>query len=120
MLADGPYAPLGAMVGYSGPGKGMGELKRHLHDEDPFYKNLIAMSIESSPISHVDENSAPSAFVHGIFEGGIEIPMQQSIRMFERLTEKGVKSLLLCNNNCFYGDDPEVQSAVLEFLKCRV
>ncbi len=120
MMADGPYSPLGAMVGYSGPGKGMGKLKKHLHDESPFYKTLIAKSIEASPVSHVDENSAPSVFVHGIFEGGVEIPMQQSIRMFERLTEKGVKSLLLCNNNCFYGEDPEVRMAVLEFIKLRV
>jgi hypothetical protein len=68
----------------------------------------------------VTENSAPSVIVHGIFECGIQIPMNQSVRFFEALTRKGVKSLLLCNNNGMYGEDPEVRRAVVDFLKNRV
>ena len=46
--------------------------------------------------------------------------MGQSVRMFEALTRKGVKSLLLCNNNGPYGADPEVQLAMVDFLIRRV
>ena len=120
MLSDGPYAPLGCIVDYCGPGKGMGELKKHRTDSDPYYKKLIETAVDASPVSHVSENSAPSVFVHGIYECGIQIPMQQSVAMFEKLTQKGVKSLLLCNNNGIYGDDPEVMLAVVEFLTKRV
>ena len=42
--------------------------------------------------------------------------MGQSVRMFKAYTEKGVKSLLLCNNNGPFGEDPEVKMAVGEFL----
>ncbi len=45
--------------------------------------------------------------------------MGQSVRMFEALTRKGVKSLLLCNNNGLFGEDPEVKRAVVEFMVNR-
>lgn len=120
LKADGPYAPLGAIVGFGGPGKGIGELKKHLDDHDEQYDKFLDLAKAASPISHVNQNSAPSVFVHGIFECGIEIPMGQSVRMFRELTQYGVKSLLLCNNNCIYGSDPEVNQAVLDFMVNRI
>ena len=73
-----------------------------------------------SPVTQVTCQSAPSVIVDGIFECGIQIPMQQSVRFFRALTGKHVKALLLCNNEGLYGDDPEVQAAVVDFLKRRV
>ena len=108
------------MTGYVGPGKGLGDIKAHLFDSDPKYRELIDLVRDISPISHVTENSAPCAFVHGIFDCGIQVPMGQSIRMFEAYTRKGVKSLLLCNNLGVYGDDPEVRGAVAEFIASRI
>ena len=46
--------------------------------------------------------------------------MNQSVRFFEKLTQKGVKALLLCNNEGFFGEDPEIQKAVADFMKNRV
>ena len=117
---DSPYAPIASMTGYVGPGKGLGDIKAHLFDSDPKYRELIELVRDISPISHVTENSAPCAFVHGIFDCGIQVPMGQSIRMFEAYTRKGVKSLLLCNNLGVYGDDPEVRGAVAEFIASRI
>ena len=118
--SDGPYAPLASMLGYVGPGKGMGELKMHLHDPDPGYQALLEKARDASPVYHVTERSAPTVLVHGIFECGIQVPMGQSVRFFEALTRKGVKSLLLCNNNGIYGADPEVRRAVVEFIANRI
>ncbi len=117
---DGPFAPLASELGWTGPGKGMGDIKHHLFDADPKYQALIALAKDASSVYHVTENSAPICFVHGISECGIQVPMGQSVRMFEALTRKGVKSLLLCNNNGPYGADPEVQTAMLDFLCNRV
>jgi putative CocE/NonD family hydrolase len=117
---DGPYAPLASMLGYVGPGKGMGELKTHLYDPDPKYRALLEKARAASPISHVTERSAPTVLVHGSFECGIQVPMGQSLRFFEALTRKGVKSLLLCNNNGVYGADPEVRRAVVDFIASRI
>jgi hypothetical protein len=108
------------MPGYVGPGKGMGELKMHRHDPDPGYQALLEKARDASPVYHVTERSAPTVLVHGIFECGIQVPMGQSVRFFEALTRKGVKSLLLCNNNGIYGADPEVRRAVVEFIANRI
>ena len=64
--------------------------------------------------------SAPLCLVHGMFDCGIQVPMGQSLRMFEALTRAGVKSLCLLNNNGIYGDDPEVQQAMAEFILSRL
>ena len=77
-------------------------------------------SPRKEPLSHVTENSAPLCLVHGIYDCGIQVPMGQSIRMFQAYRQKGVKSLLLCNNNGLFGEDPEVKNAVAEFLAARV
>ena len=118
--SDGPFAPLASLLGYVGPGKGFGVVKAHQYDPDPNYRRLLEMAAEASPISHVTEHSAPLALVHGIFDCGIQVPMGQSVRMFEALTRKGVKSLLLCNNNGLFGEDPEVKRAVVEFMVNRI
>jgi len=44
--------------------------------------------------------------------------MGQSVRMFKALSEQGVKSFLLCNNNSMYGEDDEIKKAVIDFV-CR-
>ena len=117
---DGPFAPPASMTGYVGPGKGIADLKKHMADKDPEYVHWISVAAEMSPISHVTERSAPICLIHGIFDCPIQVPMGQSVRMFEAYTKKGVKALLLCNNNGMYGDDPEVKDASVRFLADRV
>lgn len=117
---DGPFAPLGCMIGYSGYGKGMGELKKHMYDPDPYYQNLLQMIRDASPISHVSARSAPCVLIHGIGECGIEIPMEQSVEFFEAMTRAGVPSQLYCNNLKRFGDEPEIRQAVVDFLTARV
>lgn len=117
---DGPFAPPASMIGYVGPGKGVADLKKHLFDSDPEYVRLLALLKDASPISHVTENSAPICLVHGIFDCGIQVPLGQSMRLFDAYTRKGVKALALLNNNGLYGQDPEVRDAVVRFLKDRV
>lgn len=118
--SDGPFAPLASLLGHLGEGNGMADIKAHLWDKDPKYQELIRAAWEASPISHVTENSAPLCLVHGIYDCGIQVPMGQSVRMFQAYSQKGVKSLLLCNNNGLFGEDPEVKNAVAEFLAARV
>ena len=117
---DGPYAPLASLLGYVGPGKGFGALKARRYDPDPEVQRLLALARTASPISHVTKNSAPLALVHGIWDCGIQVPMGQSVRMFEEYARVGVKSLLLCNTLGIFGEDPEVKQAVVEFLAARV
>ena len=117
---DGPFAPPASMTGYLGPGKGIADLKKHIGDTDPYYVHWLSVAAEASPISHVSEQSAPICLIHGIYDCPIQVPMGQSVRMFEAYTKKGVKALLLCNNNGMYGEDPEVKDAAVRFLADRV
>ncbi|WP_270493639.1 CocE/NonD family hydrolase [Eisenbergiella porci] len=116
LQSDGPFAPLGCMIGHSGEGKGLGDVKLHWNDSS--YRELVKRTNDASPISKVTRNSAPTCFVHGIYECGIQVPMGQSVRMFKALSEQGVKSFLLCNNNSMYGEDDEIKKAVIDFV-CR-
>ena len=118
--ADGPFAPVGSMIGYAGPGKGMGKLKTHLNRPEEPYRSYIELAKEASAVTHVTGKSAPLCLVHGMFDCGIQVPMGQSLRMFEALTRAGVKSLCLLNNNGIYGDDPEVQRAMGDFILSRL
>ena len=118
MNSDGEFAPPGYMIGFSGVGKGLANLKKHLGEGE--YHDVLMRALDISPVNHVSENSAPCAIVHGIFEYGVQIPMNQSVRFFEALTGKNVKALLFCNNLGPFGADPEVQHAVAEFLKAQV
>ena len=117
---DGPFAPPASMIGYTGPGKGVADLKKHLNDPDPEYRRLLAELRKASPVSHVTENSAPICLVHGMYDCGIQVPMGQSVRMFDAYTRKGVKALLFCNNLGIYGEDPEAAEAIISFLAARV
>ena len=118
--SDGPFAPLGSLIGYAGNGKGLGDVKVHMYDPSEKYQALLKETVTASPISHVSENSAPTCFVHGMDDCMIQVPMGQSIRMFKALTRKGVKSLLLFNNGGFFGEDPEIKAAVIDFMSRRV
>ena len=95
------------MIGHSGEGKGLGDVKLHWNDSS--YRELVKRTNDASPISKVTRNSAPTCFVHGIYECGIQVPMGQSVRMFKAMSEQGVKSFLLCNNNSMYGEDDEIK-----------
>jgi len=117
---DGPFAPLGSMIGFTGYGKGMGELKKHLYDPDPYYQNLLRRIREASPITHVGPHSAPCVLVHGIGECGIQIPMAQSVEFFEAMTRAGIPCQLYCNNLNMFGREPEIRQAVADFLTSRV
>ncbi len=117
---DGEYVGCAAFTGYLGPGKGIGELKKHIGETDTEEAHYLALAREASPVNHVTESSAPLCLVHGIADCGIMVPMNQSIRMFEAYTRAGVKSLVLLNNNGFYGADPEVRKAMTDFLTSRV
>ena len=96
------------------------EVKKQLDAIISQATEFVRKAKDASPVYHVTERSAPTALVHGIFDCGIQVPMGQSLRMFTAYTRKGVKALLLCNNNGFYGEDPEVKQAVVDFLAARV
>lgn len=118
--SDGPFAPLGSLLGYVGKGKGYGALKAKRYSHDPEVTRLLHLAALASPISHVSDRSAPLALVHGIWDCNIQVPMGQSVRMFEEYARHNKKCLLLCNTMGMYGEDPEVKQAVVDFLTARV
>ena len=118
--SDGPFAPVASMLGYIGPGKGMADIKANMFNADPKYAALRKKAEAASPITYVNPDSAPLCLIHGIFDCGIQVPFGQSVRMFKAYSRVGVKSLLLCNTDCEYGEDPEVKKAAVEFVLNRL
>jgi len=119
---DAAFSPLGAMVGFNAAGEGAAVLKRHTKDldPDPTYKALLELAHDCSPVEHIHRGSMESVIVHGIGECPIQIPINQSIQFFEKLTEAGVRAQLYCNGLRFFGNEPEIKKAVVEFLTSRV
>ena len=72
--SDGPFAPLASLLGYLGEGRGMADVKAHLWDQDPQYRQLRQAAWEASPISHVTENSPPCAWSTGSTTAGSRCP----------------------------------------------
>lgn len=118
--SDGPFAPIGSLLGYVGKGRGFGVLKSKRYHHDPEVDKLLAVAAKASPVNHVTADSAPLALVHGLFDCNIQVPMGQSIRMFREYAKHNIKCLLLCNTCGIYGEDPEVKKAVVEFMTTRI
>jgi hypothetical protein len=99
------------MIGYFGPGKGMGELKTHQFDSDPYYKEYLQRAVEASPISHVTEHSAPLALVHGIYDCPIQVLWGKSEKC-SRPIPQGVKSLCCAIITAFTAMTPKFRDCV--------
>jgi acetyl esterase/lipase len=77
----------------------------------------FAMSV--SPISYVNKNSPPTFIVHG--DADPTVPYQQSVDLYKKLTEAGVKAKFMTVEGGLHGKFPkdknsEVNKAIAEFL----
>jgi acetyl esterase/lipase len=78
----------------------------------------FAMSV--SPISYVNKNSPPTFIVHG--DADPTVPYQQSVDLYKKLMEAGVKTKFMTVEGGLHGKFPkdknsEVNKAIAEFLK---
>lgn len=124
--SNGPMAPAGAVIGFTGKGKGLqvlvdyarakasGDVSGFEHPEE--LERMLKIAESASPISYIGPDTPPMALFSGINDVSIDIANRQSLRTFEKMGEYGVDGFLFANTNGRYGKRPEIIAGVLEFL----
>lgn len=118
---DGENAPLADVIHYSGPGKGVGVLRRYLEDAlegtDPEKDEKLAAARKVSPVNYVAPDCPPICIFGGYGMRMVDIPMKQSLRTFKKLHEKDVLSFLYANTMGLYGRREDIRHAILHFFQ---
>ena len=85
---DAPTSPESRLLGWSGPGQGVGDIKAHLTDATSPYPQLVALANDANPITWVDANDPPLMIGHGTND--TSVPVNQSSRLSAALFASNV------------------------------
>lgn len=85
---DAPDSPESRLVGWTGPGQGIGDIRAHLNDPTPPYPTLVALCDQANSITWVDANDPPMFIGHGTND--TTMPTNQSTRLSAALFAAGV------------------------------
>ena len=110
---------LGAVGGAKA--KGVGELRR-IRDRglknSPHWPEVV-MAEQASPVNQVTKDAPPFFIAHGGRDS--LVPIAQSLRLQQKLTENGVANLFMCNSEAPHGYQGEnVNRAMRDWLKDRL
>lgn len=85
---DAPTSPESRLVGWDGPGQGIGDIRAHQNDPDPPYPTLVARTRDANPITHVEPLDPPGFIAHGTND--TSVPLGSSRLLDAALTAAGV------------------------------
>ena len=118
--SDGPKAPLGEVIGFTGEGKGIKVLRDYMAQgkkgTDPYLDEMLAKAILASPVSHIGPDFPPAALFSGLGMVRVDIPDRQSYRTFETCSRYGADCFLFANTNGNYGQTAPVVNAICGFF----
>lgn len=118
--SDGPFAPLGQVIGFAGEGKGIKVLRDYLEEgkegSDPYMDGMLQAARNASPVTHIAPDTAPLALFGGLGMTRVDIPYGQSERTFRQCNRYSVDCYLYMNTNGNYGARPEIAEALVGFL----
>lgn len=124
--SNGPMGPAGAVIGFTGKGKGLQvlvdyERAKEAGDTSAFenpeeLERMVQLAHAASPIHYIGPDAPPLALFAGINDVSIDIANRQSYRTFEQMGRYGADCYLYANTNGFYGKKPEIIAGIIEFL----
>lgn len=85
---DAPSSPESRLIGWSGSGQGLADIKANLTNPNPPYPELRNRLFLANPISHVTADDPPFFIGHGTAD--TSVPLKQSTRLADALTAAGV------------------------------
>jgi acetyl esterase/lipase len=86
---DAPESPESRLIGFDGPGEGVGVLRANLANPNAPFPALAALVDLLNPITHVDANDPPLFVAHG--ELDTAVPRHQSVRLVDALVVANVE-----------------------------
>lgn len=112
---DAPTSPESKLVGWDGPGQGIGDIRAHLGNPVPPYDQLIPLVLSASPIVSVDPQDPPIFIGHGAQD--TSVPMNQSQRLADTCAQMGVIHEFVIAANAGHGSlGRGVDYAAMRFL----
>lgn len=118
--SDGPNAPLGHVIGFTGKGKGIKVLREYLESgregTDPYLDEMLEKARFASPVNHIGPDAAPAMLYGGLGMTRVDIPYNQNFRTFEKCAKYGVECFMISNTNGSYGSKPVSAHAIADFL----
>ena len=112
---DAPDSPESRLIGFSGPGEGIGVLRDNIDNPNPPFPELAQRVSDVNPISWVDAFDPPFLIVHGTAD--TSVPFGQSIRLLDALLLAGHDPQMLPVPDAGHGGFPSwAHDAAHEFL----
>ena len=117
---DGEQAPCAQVIGFAGPGKGIGRLRLYQEEQkegtDPLLDQKLRQAQWASPVSYIGPDSPPAVLFGGYGMKSVDIALNQSLRSFRKFQENGVTCFLFANTQGEYGRKEEILCAILHFF----
>lgn len=90
---DAPESSESLLIGFSGPGEGIGVLRENLNNPDPPFPELAERVRLASPINLVDPEDPPGLIIHGTED--TTVPVFQAQRIADAMAAAGVEHELV-------------------------
>ena len=118
--SDGPKAPLGEVIGFTGEGKGIKALRDYVEQgkegTDSYMDQMVAKARAASPVNHIGPDFPPTALFGGLGMVRVDIPYGQSLRTFEACSRYGADCFQFTNTNGEYGRSQPVVMGICQFF----
>jgi len=112
---DDPSSPESKLIGFAGPGQGIGVLRANQNNPDPPFPEKIALITLADPIMHVTPDDPPFLIVHGTADN--IVPLAQSTKLRNALAPAGVPVTCVEVVGAGHGGFPQsVQLQSLQFM----
>ena len=85
---DAPGSPESRLIGFAGPGEGIGVLRANQNNPDAPFPQKMALINLANPIAHVDDADPVMFIAHGT--GDTVVPLRQSRKLGDALLAAGV------------------------------
>lgn len=115
---DAPNSPESNLIGWTGTGQGIGDIRDNISNPTVPYPNLSARTIAANPVTHVDPASPPFLILHGAMDTAV--PANQSVRLRDALLGAGVPVQHLINPTGGHATWPDGNTAVVAFFNDRL
>ena len=85
---DAPNSPESRLVGFDGPGEGIGVLRENIENPSPPFPEKVDLVMLANTDSHASADDPPLFIGHGLDDRSV--PFLQSVRLFAALSPLGV------------------------------
>lgn len=114
---DSTEAVESVLLGFADEGQGVGLLRdlKEKNDTTSQYWNKVELANLGSPVNHVSKDTPPVFIVHG--GNDAVVPIAQSYRFRDKLTEAGVENIFMSNSRAPHGFQGEyVNDAAIKWV----